>query len=24
VYALAFSVEFGLSLLAYFGEEGGS
>ena len=24
VYALAFSVEFALSLLAYFGEEGGS
>ena len=24
VYALAFSVEFGLSLLAYFGEEGGT
>jgi hypothetical protein len=24
VYALAFTVEFGLSLLAYFGEEGGT
>jgi hypothetical protein len=24
VYALAFSVEFGLSLLAYFGEEEGT